>query len=146
MSSDGWFLFRGNTLEQCGSFLSGGCFGVELFPFQGDFLAVELFPFQGNTLAWASSRGGKALGVTKPAFPPRAPPFRARRCYALWCVIVYWQNPVCFDTGSEGIVPKNTNGRKAVCTADLFLAMETREQARCAGRFPVHRNKKIGSA
>ena len=27
---------------------------------------------------------GKALRVAKPAFPPRAPPFRARSCCALW--------------------------------------------------------------
>ena len=31
--------------------------------------AVELFPFRRDTLAWAGLRGGKALGVTKPAFP-----------------------------------------------------------------------------
>ena len=53
--------------------------GWRAFPFQGDSLAVELFPFRGDTLAWASLRGGKALRVTKPAFPPRAPPFRARK-------------------------------------------------------------------
>ena len=110
----------------------GGHFGSGVFPFQGDTLAVELslsgghfgsgaFPFQGDTLAWAGLRGGKALRVTKPVFPPRAPPFRARRCSALWYVRVYWQNSVCFGIGSEGIVPKNTNGRKAVCIADLFL-------------------------
>ena len=30
---------------------------------------------------------GKALRVAKPAFPPRAPPFRARSCSRLWgCV------------------------------------------------------------
>ena len=79
--------------------------GGGLFPFQGDTLAVEIpflgdtlawaFPFLGDTLAWAGLRGGKALGVTKPAFPPRAPPFRARRCSALWCAVVYWQMPVC---------------------------------------------------
>ena len=57
--------------------LSGGHFGVG-------------FPFRGDILAWASLRGGKALGVTKPAFPPRAPPFRARRCSALWYGVVYW--------------------------------------------------------
>ena len=56
----------------------------------GDTLAVKLFPFRGDTLAWAGLRGGKALGVTKPAFPPRAPPFRARRCSALWYGVVYW--------------------------------------------------------
>ena len=34
-------------------------------------------------------RGGKALKVAKPAFPPRAPPFRARSCCRLWeCVKV----------------------------------------------------------
>jgi len=73
----GRFLSRGDTLA------------VELFPFLGDTLAVG-FPFRGDTLAWASLRGGKALGVTKPAFPPRAPPFRARRCSALWYGVVYW--------------------------------------------------------
>ena len=73
----GRFLSRGDTLA------------VELFPFLGDTLAVG-FPFRGDTLAWASLRGGKALEVTKPAFPPRAPPFRARRCSALWYGVVYW--------------------------------------------------------
>ena len=73
----GRFLSRGDTLA------------VELFPFLGDTLAVG-FPFRGDTLAWASLRGGKALGVTKPAFPPRAPPFRARHCSALWYGVVYW--------------------------------------------------------
>ena len=73
----GRFLSRGDTLA------------VELFPFLGDTLAVG-FPFRGDTLAWASLRGGKALGVTKPAFPPRAPPFRARRGSALWYGVVYW--------------------------------------------------------
>ena len=84
----GRFLSRGDTLA------------VELFPFLGDTLAVGFpfrgdtlavgFPFRGDTLAWASLRGGKALGVTKPAFPPRAPPFRARHCSALWYGVVYW--------------------------------------------------------
>ena len=41
--------------------------GGGLFPFQGDTLAWA-FPFRGDTLAWAGLRGGKALGVTKPAF------------------------------------------------------------------------------
>ena len=73
----GRFLSRGDTLA------------VELFPFLGDTLAVG-FPFLGDTLAVGFPRGGKALGVTKPAFPPRAPPFRARRCSALWYGVVYW--------------------------------------------------------
>lgn len=80
----GRFLSRGDTLA------------VELFPFLGDTLAVG-FPFRGDTLAWASLRGGKALGVTKPAFPPRAPPFRARyivvRCGN---VLVYWHGDVFY--------------------------------------------------
>ena len=58
-----------------------------------------LFLSRGDTLAWAGLRGGKALGVTKPAFPPRAPPFRARRCSALWYGVVYWQIPVCCCIG-----------------------------------------------
>ena len=58
-----------------------------------------LFLSWGDTLAWAVLRGGKALGVTKPAFPPRAPPFRARRCSALWYAVVYWQMPVCCCIG-----------------------------------------------
>ena len=49
------------------------------------------FPFRGTLEQWAGLRGGKALGVTKPAFPPRAPPFRARRCSALWYVTMYWK-------------------------------------------------------
>ena len=60
------------------------------FPGGGTLWAVELFPFRRDTLAWAGLRGGKALGVTKPAFPPRAPPFRARRCSTLWYGVVYW--------------------------------------------------------
>ena len=145
MSSDG-------TLWQWGLSFSGGDFGaVRLFPFQGyalvvEHLGVRLFPFQGNTLAWASSRGGKALGVAKPAFPPRAPPFRARRCYALWCVIVYWRNPVCFGTGSEGIVPMNTNERKAVCPADLFLFMMYQGTGPLRGPLSRPVRQKIGSA
>ncbi|RYT38485.1 hypothetical protein EAI83_06005 [Blautia sp. aa_0143] len=34
-------------------------------------------------MAWAGTRG-KALKVAKPAFPPRAPPFRARSSCRLW--------------------------------------------------------------
>ena len=68
------------------------------FPFLEDTLAWA-FPFLEDTLAWAGLRGGKALGVTKPAFPPRAPPFRARRCSALWYGVIYWQMPVCCCIG-----------------------------------------------
>ena len=70
------------------------------FFFLGDTLAVGFslsrghlssgrFPFRGTLEQWAGLRGGKALGVTKPAFPPRAPPFRARRCSALWYATMY---------------------------------------------------------
>ena len=59
---------------------------------RGDTLAVG-FPFLGDTLAWASLRGGKALGVTKPAFPPRAPPFRARNCCALSYTLLKTTSP-----------------------------------------------------
>ena len=90
---------------------------------RGDTLAVG-FPFLGDTLAWASLRGGKALGVTKPAFPPRAPPFRARRCSALWYGVVYWQMPVCCCIGGIRLSRFFCSaGRKAVCTADLFLVV-----------------------
>ena len=106
----GRFLSRGDTLA------------VELFPFLGDTLAVG-FPFRGDTLAWASLRGGKALGVTKPAFPPRAPPFRARRCSALWYGVVYWQMPVCCCIGGVRLSRFFSAGRKAVCAADLFLVV-----------------------
>ena len=148
-------------------------------------------------MAWAGLRGGKALGVTKPAFPPRAPPFRARRCSALWYGVVYWQIPVCCCIGGVRLSRFFSAGRKAVCAADLFLvvvvllalicscllycwcslapvccritgidillpvavltaltcsrllshhwhrhtSINNREQARCAGRFPVRRNK-----
>ena len=117
----GRFLSRGDTLA------------VELFPFLGDTLAVGFpfrgdtlavgFPFRGDTLAWASLRGGKALGVTKPAFPPRAPPFRARRCSALWYGVVYWQMPVCCCIGGIRLSRFFFAGRKAVCAADLFLVV-----------------------
>ena len=118
----GRFLSRGDTLA------------VELFPFLGDTLAVGFpflgdtlavgFPFRGDTLAWASLRGGKALGVTKPAFPPRAPPFRARRCSALWYGVVYWEMPVCCCIGGVRLSRFFCSaGRKAVCAADLFLVI-----------------------
>ena len=100
----------------------GGHFGVGRFPFLGDTLAVG-FPFLGDTLAWAGLRGGKALGVTKPAFPPRAPPFRARRCSALWYGVVYWQMPVCCCIGGIRLSRFFFAGRKAVCAADLFLVV-----------------------
>ena len=107
----GRFLSRGDTLA------------VGLFPFRGDSLAVG-FPFLGDTLAWAGLRGGKALGVTKPAFPPRAPPFRARRCSALWYGVVYWEMPVCCCIGGVRLSRFFCSaGRKAVCAADLFLVI-----------------------
>ena len=82
-----------------------------------------LFLSRGDTLAWAGLRGGKALGVTKPAFPPRAPPFRARRCSALWYGVVYWQIPVCCCIGGVRLSQFFSAGRKAVCAADLFLVV-----------------------
>ena len=82
------------------------------------------FLSRGDTLAWASLRGGKALGVTKPAFPPRAPPFRARRCSALWYGVVYWKMPVCYCIGGVRLSRFFCSaGRKAVCAADLFLVV-----------------------
>ena len=167
------------------------------------------FPFLGNTLAWAGLRGGKALGVTKPAFPPRAPPFRARRCSALWYGVVYWQIPVCcciggvrlsrffFRRTEGGLRSRPVPGGCCIAGANLLLPVvllvltcsclslycrrslapvccritgidlllsvavlpaltcscllshhwhkpapiNNREQARCAGRFPVRRNK-----
>ena len=59
------FFFLGDTWA-VGVSLSGGHLGS------------GRFPFRGTLEQWAGLRGGKALGVTKPAFPPRAPPFRAR--------------------------------------------------------------------
>ena len=52
------------------------------FPFWGT-LGQWAFPFPGDTGAVGRFARGKALGVTKPVFPPRAPPFRARRWSAL---------------------------------------------------------------
>ena len=51
-------------------------------------LMSEVFPFRGTLLRGKGYegerlRGGKAFGVAKPTFPPRAPPFRARRCCTL---------------------------------------------------------------
>ena len=117
----GRFLSRGDTLA------------VELFPFLGDTLAVGFpfrgdtlavgFPFRGDTLAWASLRGGKALGVTKPAFPPRAPPFRARILRrTLWNVLRYWLGDVL-------------QGVEAVRLSRWMRA--DGKAARAAGLFPV---------
>ena len=119
------------------------------FPFQGDTWAVGVslsgghlssgrFPFRGTLEQWAGLRGGKALGVTKPAFPPRAPPFRARRCSALWYVTMYWKRFcilrcwLCGDCADGCVVNVTPNSS--------YLPYP-REQARCAGRFPVRRNK-----
>ena len=153
--AEGFSLSRGDTLAWA-------------FPFLGDTLAVEI-PFLGDTLAWAGLRGGKALGVTKPAFPPRAPPFRARRCSALWYAVVYWQMPVCCCIGHVHLcrwcAPDGRRSAQQTCSwwlsycwRDLLLPVvvlpalicfrllsapiNNREQARCAGRFPVRRNKK----
>ena len=103
----GLFPFQGGHFSVGFSF-PGGHFGVGFsfpgghfsvgFSFPGGHFGVD-FSFLGDTLAWAGLRGGKALGVTKPAFPPRAPPFRARRCSALWYAVVYWQMPVCCCIG-----------------------------------------------
>ena len=118
----GRFLSRGDTLA------------VELFPFLGDTLAVGFpflgdtlavgFPFRGDTLAWASLRGGKALGVTKPAFPPRAPPFRARRCATPWSVLIYRLSPVCCCIGSVRLsrfLFRRTGKRPAQRACSLLL-------------------------
>ena len=106
----GRFLSRGDTLAWAG------------FPFWGT-LWQWGFPFWGTLWQWASLRGGKALGVTKPAFPPRAPPFRARRCSTLWYGVVYWQIPVCCCIGGVRLSRFFSAGRKAVCAADLFLVV-----------------------
>ena len=101
----------------------GGHFGSGALSLSGGHFGVGRFPFLGDTLAWAGLRGGKALGVTKPAFPPRAPPFRARRCSALWYGVVYWQMPVCCCIGGVRLSRFFSAGRKAVCAADLFLVV-----------------------
>ena len=136
-----------------GRFPFRGTLGQWVFPFQGDTWAMGVslsgghlgsgfFPFRGTLGQWAGLRGGKALGVTKPAFPPRAPPFRARRCSALWYATMYWQMPVCCCIGHVQLC-------RWMCgnvTPNSSYLPYPREQARCAGRFPVRRNKKIGSA
>ena len=104
------FFFLGDTWA-VGVSLSGG------------HLSSGRFPFRGTLEQWAGLRGGKALGVTKPAFPPRAPPFRARRCSALWYGVVYWQMPVCCCIGGIRLSRFFFAGRKAVCAADLFLVV-----------------------
>ena len=68
-------------------------------------------------------RGGKHSELAKPAFPPRAPPFRARRGSALWYGVVYWQMPVCCCIGGIRLSRFFFAGRKAVCAADLFLVV-----------------------
>ena len=92
------------------------------------------FPFLGDTLAWASLRGGKALGVTKPAFPPRTPPFRARHCSALWygssvlvnaCMLLYWwrqAEPIFLFRRTEGgLRSRPVPGGCCIAGANLLL-------------------------
>ena len=74
-------------------------------------------------MVWDILGGVLALGVTKTDFPPRAPPFRARRCSALWYGVVYWQMPVCCCIGGIRLSRFFFAGRKAVCAADLFLVV-----------------------
>ena len=118
----GRFLSRGDTLAWAG-FPFWGTLWRGQVSLSGGHFGVGRFPFLGDTLAWAGLRGGKALGVTKPAFPPRAPPFRARRCSALWYGVVYWQIPVCCCIGGVRLSRFFSAGRKAVCAADLFLVV-----------------------
>ena len=105
-----------------------------------------LSPFRGTILAWAGTRG-KALKVAKPAFPPRAPPFRARSCCRLWnyvkilegrWILLRWQWKVEPIYANVNILAKCffRSARKAVCKANLFLN-NTRKQACYAGRFLI---------
>ena len=66
---------------------------------------------------------GKALRVAKPAFPPRAPPFRARILRrTLWNVLRYWLGDVL-------------QGVEAVRLSRWMRA--DGKAARVAGLFPV---------
>lgn len=99
---------------------------------RGDTLAVG-FPFLGDTLAWASLRGGKALGVTKPAFPPRAPPFPGTSlfCAVVWgsvlanaCMLLYWWHqaePIFFRRTEGGLRSRPVPGGCCIAGADLLL-------------------------
>lgn len=72
---------------------------------------------------------GKALRVAKPAFPPRAPPFRARILRrTLWNVLRYWLGDVL-------------QGVEAVRLSRWMRA--DGKAARAAGLFPVFLLKSI---
>ena len=126
------FPFLGDTLAVGFPFL-GDTLAVG-FPFLGDTLAVG-FPFLGDTLAWASLRGGKALGVTKPAFPPRAPPFPGTSlfCAVVWgsvlvnaCMLLYWwrqAEPIFLFRRTEGgLRSRPVPGGCCIAGANLLLA------------------------
>ena len=72
---------------------------------------------------WGNSRGGEALGVAKPVSPPHTPPLRARRCDALWKVLIYRLSPVCCCIGSVRL--------------SRFFVSPDGKAARAAGLFPV---------
>ena len=62
---------------------------VGLLGSDGLFFLCGFYFWGENSDAFEAVEGarGKALIVAKPAFPPRAPPFRARSCSRLWgCV------------------------------------------------------------
>ena len=83
-------------------------------------------------MAWAGTRG-KALKVAKPAFPPRAPPFRARSCCRLgecvkvlagrWILLCRLRKvePIYADVNILTKCFLFAPYKKAVCEADLFL-------------------------
>ena len=87
------------------------------------------FLSRGDTLAWAGLRGGKALGVTKPAFPPRAPPFRARyivvRCGN---VLMYWHGDVFY--GIDNATLHRCIHPAPLCSS-IFLCIDISSRRHC---------------
>ena len=120
---------------------------AQVFSLSGRRLETQVLSLSGGPFWHEAGTTGKALKVAKPAFPPRAPPFRARSCCRLWnyvkilegwWILLRWQWKVEPIYADVNILAKRffCSARKAVCKANLFLN-NTRKQACYAGRFLI---------
>ena len=113
------------------------------FSLSGGHLGSGRFPFRGTLEQWAGLRG-KGARSYEARFSPSRSPFPGT---SLFCVVV------CYNV-SKRILYSSVLVVWGLCRSDGCVVNVTpnssylpypREQARCAGRFPVRRNKKIGS-